>query len=53
MEKGMALNTNQIALNTQKQVEAGRYMNRIGIGKYNGKCNIDKCKKEDLNLFNI
>jgi len=20
-------------------------MNRIGIGKYNSKCNIDKCKK--------
>ena len=26
-------------------VEAGRLINRIGIGKYNSKCNIDKCKK--------
>jgi hypothetical protein len=27
------------------KVEAGRLMNRIGIGKYNDKCNIDKCRK--------
>jgi hypothetical protein len=26
-------------------VETGRLINRIGIGKYNSKCNIDKCKK--------
>ena len=26
-------------------IEAGRLINRVGIGKYNGKCNIDKCKK--------
>jgi hypothetical protein len=26
-------------------IEAGRLVNRIGIGKYNSKCNIDKCKK--------
>jgi hypothetical protein len=26
-------------------VEAGRLINRIGIGKYNSKCNVDKCKK--------
>ena len=26
-------------------VEAGRLINRIGIGKYNSKCNIDKCRK--------
>jgi hypothetical protein len=26
-------------------VETGRLVNRIGIGKYNNKCNIDKCKK--------
>jgi hypothetical protein len=26
-------------------VEAGRLINRTGIGKYNSKCNIDKCKK--------
>jgi uncharacterized protein (DUF2147 family) len=27
------------------KIEAGRLMNRIGIGKYNDKCNIDKCRK--------
>jgi hypothetical protein len=27
-------------------VEAGRLINRIGIGIYNSKCNIDKCKKK-------
>jgi hypothetical protein len=26
-------------------IEAGRLINRVGIGKYNSKCNIDKCKK--------
>ena len=26
-------------------IEAGRLINRVGIGKYNGKCNIDKCKR--------
>jgi hypothetical protein len=26
-------------------IETGKLMNRIGIGKYNSKCNIDKCRK--------
>ena len=26
-------------------VEAGRLLNRVGIGKYNNKCNIDKNRK--------
>ncbi len=27
------------------KIEAGRLINRIGIGKYNKMCNIDKCRK--------
>jgi hypothetical protein len=27
------------------KIEAGRLMNRVGIGKYNDKCNINKCRK--------
>ena len=27
------------------KIEAGRLINRVGIGKYNEKCNIDKCRK--------
>ena len=26
-------------------IETGKLINRIGIGKYNSKCNIDKCRK--------
>ena len=26
-------------------VETGKLFNRIGIGKYNNKCNIDSCRK--------
>ena len=34
-------------------VETGRLNNRIGIGKYNSKCNIDKYKKGDLILLSL
>lgn len=27
------------------KIEIGRLLNRVGIGKYNDKCNIDKCRK--------
>jgi hypothetical protein len=27
------------------EIDAGRLINRIGIGKYNKNCNIDKCRK--------
>ena len=32
-------------------VETGRLMNRIVIGKYNEKCNIDKCKKKSSSII--
>ena len=28
-----------------KTIETGKLMNRIGIGKYNSKCNVDKIRK--------
>ena len=36
------LNSNGYKVNT---IETGRLINRIGIGKYNSKCNIDKVRK--------
>jgi hypothetical protein len=33
--------------------EAGRLINRIGVGKYNNKCNIHQCKKVDFILLNM
>ena len=36
------LKLNGYMINT---IETGKLMNRIGIGKYNSKCNIDKCRK--------
>ena len=36
------LNDNGYKIN---KIEAGRLMNRVSIGKYNDKCNIDKCRK--------
>ena len=32
-------------------VETGRLMNRIGIGKYNEKCNIEKCRKKGFDFI--
>ena len=36
------LKLNGYMINT---IETGKLMNRIGIGKYNSKCNVDKLRK--------
>ncbi len=43
------LNENRYKCNV---AETGRLINRIGIGKYNSKCNIDKCKKGRFDFIN-
>ena len=35
------------------KIEAGRLINRVGIGKYNEKCNIDKCRKRGYDYLNL
>jgi hypothetical protein len=39
--------------NKTNVTETGKIMNRIGIGKYNSKCNVDKCKKGGFDYTNF
>ena len=34
-------------------IETGKSMYRIGIGKYNSKCNIDEIRKVDMIILNV